>query len=866
MADVTVKQFADVVGISVDRLVEQLGAAGLSAKSAEDKITDTEKTDLLSHLRKLHGKDEAGSEPSKITLRRKTRSELKAPGGAGRARTRTTGGTPAKTVSVEFRKKHTYIKRSVILEEEAERVALVEDEKLTELPETAEIPVVEIDPELELARQEQAERERQEQEKLRLEEEARKKAEEEVRIKAEDDARIRAEAEAKENAEREAAEVEARRQAEEKKKASSAEDTRGKRSKDDKKTKYGRQELHVANSKSGRRKKKPASQRRAANHAGSGKHAFEMPVNPVVREVAIPEMITVAELAQKMSVKAAELIKVLMKLGTMATINQPIDRDTASLIVEEMGHTAVILNENAIEEKIQIADVDDSEKEPRAPVVTIMGHVDHGKTSLLDYIRESTVTQGEAGGITQHIGAYHVSTPNGDICFLDTPGHAAFTAMRARGAKATDIVILVVAADDGVMPQTEEAIKHAKAAGVPMIVAVNKIDKANADPERVKTELSSRDVAPEEWGGSTMFVNVSAKTGEGVDKLLDAVLLQAEVLELRAPVTGPASGVVIESSLDKGRGPVATILVQSGTLRRGDIILCGREFGRVRAMIDEHGKQIEEAGPSYPAEVLGLSRTPNAGDEATVVSDERKAREIAEFRQSKDRETRMARQHAAKLDNLFSQMSAGETVTFNVMIKADVQGSSEALADSLMKLCNEDLGVRVNIIANGVGGITESDVNLAVASSAIIIGFNVRAEASARKIVEDEGVDMRYYSVIYNVIDDVKDAISGMLSPEVRESIIGVALVRDVFRSSKLGAIAGCMVETGVVRRSSPIRVLRDNVVIYEGELESLRRYKDDVNDVKSGTECGIGVKNYNDVQAGDQIEVFERIEVARTL
>jgi translation initiation factor IF-2 len=531
-----------------------------------------------------------------------------------------------------------------------------------------------------------------------------------------------------------------------------------------------------------------------------------------------------------------------------------------------MGHTAVILNENAIEDKIQIADVDDSEKEPRAPVVTIMGHVDHGKTSLLDYIRKSTVTQGEAGGITQHIGAYHVSTPNGDICFLDTPGHAAFTAMRARGAKATDIVILVVAADDGVMPQTEEAIKHAKAAGVPMIVAVNKIDKPNADPERVKTELSSRDVAPEEWGGTTMFVNVSAKSGEGVEQLLEAVLLQAEVLELRAPVTGPASGVVIESSLDKGRGPVATILVQSGTLRRGDIILCGREFGRVRAMIDENGKQIDEAGPSYPAEVLGLSRTPNAGDEATVVSDERKAREIAEFRQSKDRETRMARQHAAKLDNLFSQMTAGETVTFNVMIKADVQGSSEALADSLMKLCNEELGVRVNIIANGVGGITESDVNLAVASSAIIIGFNVRAETNARKIVEDEGVDMRYYSVIYNVIDDVKDAISGMLSPEVRESIIGVALVRDVFRSSKLGAIAGCIVETGVVRRSSPIRVLRNNVVIYEGELESLRRYKDDVNDVKSGTECGIGVKNYNDVQAGDQIEVFERVEVARTL
>ncbi len=860
MADVTVKQFADVVGISVERLVEQLDAAGLSAKNAEDIITDSEKTELLAHLRKLHGKEDDGAEPSKITLRRKTRSELKVPGGSGRTRTRTAAG---KTVSVEFRKKHTYVKRTAIVDEEP-----VEEEAPAELSETeTELPPDQTPVnEQEVALQREAEEKAKE--LMQAEAEAAREkaeAEERERLRLEEEARARAEQEAQAAAEREAAEVEARRQAEEKKKAATQEDTRGKR-KEDKKTKYGRQELHVATSKSGRRKKKSATPRRAVAPAGSGKHAFEMPVAPVVREVQIPEMITVADLAQKMSVKAAEVIKVLMSLGTMATINQSVDRDTATLIVEEMGHVPVMLNENAIEDEIQVVEVDDSEKEPRAPVVTIMGHVDHGKTSLLDFIRESQVTEGEAGGITQHIGAYHVNTPNGDICFLDTPGHAAFTAMRARGAKATDIVILVVSADDGVMPQTEEAIKHARAGDVPIIVAVNKIDKPEADPERVKTELSSREVIPEEWGGDTMFVNVSAKTGEGVEQLLEAVLLQSEVLELRAAHDGPATGVVIESSLDKGRGPVATILVQSGVLRKGDILLAGREFGRVRAMIDENGNQIDEAGPSYPAEVLGLSRTPNAGDEAMVVADERKAREIAEFRQGKDRENRMARQQAAKLDNLFSQMADGETVTLNVLIKADVQGSSEALADSLLKLCNDELGVKVNIVSNGVGGITETDINLAVASNAIVVGFNVRAEASARKIVEDEGVDMRYYSVIYNVIDDVKDAISGMLSPEVRESIIGIALVRDVFRSSKLGAIAGCIVESGVVRRSNPIRVLRDNVVIYEGELESLRRFKDDVNEVKSGTECGIGVKNYNDVKPGDQIEVFERIEVARTL
>ena len=580
--------------------------------------------------------------------------------------------------------------------------------------------------------------------------------------------------------------------------------------------------------------------------------------------MAIPESLTVAELAQRMSVKAAEVIKAMMNLGSMVTINQVIDQDTATVVVEEMGHRAKIIRENAIEEDLREVTPDQGEVEPRPPVVTIMGHVDHGKTSLLDYIRKSRVAAGEAGGITQHIGAYRVEIDSGAVTFIDTPGHEAFTAMRARGAKVTDIVILVVAADDGVMPQTEEALNHAKAGGVPMIVAVNKIDKPDADPDRIKQEMANRDVIPEDWGGDTQFVNVSATTGEGIDGLLEAISLQAEVLELKAVPNGPAKGTVIESRLDKGRGPVATVLVQSGRLKRGDILLTGTEFGRVRAVTDARGVQIEEAGPSDPVEVLGLSGTPNAGDEATVVDDERKAREIASYRVGKDRESKLARQQAAKLENMFSQMKEGQESSVRILLKADVQGSSEALSDALLKLGNEE--VHVDFVSTGVGGISESDVNLAMAARATIIGFNVRADSAARRLVEEEGLDLRYYSVIYEVIDDVKAALSGLLAPEIRESIIGIAEVKDVFRSSQLGAIAGCIVSEGVVKRSSPIRVLRENVVVYEGELESLRRFKDDVNEVRSGTECGIGVKNYNDVKAGDQIEVFERIEVARSI
>jgi translation initiation factor IF-2 len=566
-----------------------------------------------------------------------------------------------------------------------------------------------------------------------------------------------------------------------------------------------------------------------------------------------------------MSVKAAEVIRELMKQGMMVTINQMLDRDTASLIVEDMGHRPVVTDEKTIEEEILGEMVsEEGETRPRAPVVTIMGHVDHGKTSLLDYIRRTRVAAGEAGGITQHIGAYHVKTDRGMISFLDTPGHAAFSAMRARGAQATDIVILVVAADDGVMPQTVEAIQHARAAGVPIVVAVNKIDKPEANSDRVMQELSQQEVIPEEWGGDTMFVKVSAKTGEGIDDLLDAVLLQAEVLELRASVTGPARGTIVESSLDKGRGAVATVLVQSGTLRRGDMIVSGSEVGRVRAMFDESGRAVKEAGPSTPVQVLGLSAAPNAGDDVLVVPDERRARELAMLRQERERDSKLAAQKAAKLEDLFSQMKEGEAKTVNLIVKADVQGSVEALRESLIKVSTEE--VKVVVVASGVGGINESDANLAVTSGATLIGFNVRADAAARRVVDEKDLDLRYYSIIYEVIDDVKKALSGLLEPEVREEIIGLAQVRDVFRSSKFGAIAGSMVLEGVIKRNNPIRVLRDNVVVYEGALESLRRFKEDVAEVKAGTECGIGVKNYNDVKVGDQIEVFERVQVIRKI
>jgi translation initiation factor IF-2 len=835
MAGVSVKQLAEVLNVSVDRLLGQLDKAGMAFESAEQVVSDDEKMKLLNFLRDTHGgaAETKVAEPKKITLRRKTVSELKQPAGQGRTTAR------GKTVSVEVRKKRTYMKRSEVVSEEAERLK----------EETARIAA---ERELQEQQAEEERKRRAEASEAKAREEAARQAEEEARKKEEE--RLREEAAA--------AAVAAPPPPPPEKAA----EKRGKRDKDKEKgersTKYGRKELHVTAGKSGRRKKKTSEAR--VTVSTSGAHGFEKPVAPIVREVSIPETITVAELAQKMAVKAAEVIKVMMGMGSMVTINQVLDQETASIVVEEMGHTVKLVKADAIEESIEQADEGTGERVTRAPAVTIMGHVDHGKTSLLDYIRASKVTAGEAGGITQHIGAYHVETERGPITFLDTPGHEAFTAMRARGAQATDIVILVVAADDGVMPQTKEAIQHAKAAGVPMVVAVNKIDKPEAQPDRVKQELVAAEVVPEDWGGDTQFVHVSAHTGEGVDELLDAVLLQAELLELTAVKDAPARGVVIEARLDKGRGAVSTILVQNGTLHKGDVILAGQEYGRVRALTDENGKSVKEAGPSIPVEILGLSGTPSAGDDVIVVADERKAREVALFRQGKFRDVKLARQQKAKLESMFTQMEEGHVGTLNLVIKADVQGSVEALSESLTKLSTDE--VRVKIVASGVGGINESDVNLAVASEAIMIGFNVRADASAKRLIEEEGVDLHYYSVIYDAIDEIKRSLSGMLAPEFKEQIVGLAEVRDVFRSPKLGAIAGCMVVEGTVKRNNPIRVLRDNVVIYEGELESLRRFKDDVQEVRSGTECGIGVKNYNDVKVGDQIEVFEQVKVERSL
>jgi translation initiation factor IF-2 len=620
----------------------------------------------------------------------------------------------------------------------------------------------------------------------------------------------------------------------------------------------------VASGASARNKKK----KRVKERTGSGsvstetRHAFEMPTAPIKREVTIGETITAQEIAQKMAVKATEVIKTMMNMGVMATINQPIDRDTATLVVEEMGHIAKVLKGDQVEEDLQGESAPETEK-PRPPVVTVMGHVDHGKTSLLDYIRTTKVAAGEAGGITQHIGAYHVETPKGMVTFLDTPGHAAFTAMRARGAKATDVVVLVVAADDGVMPQTIEAIQHAKAAGVPIIVAVNKIDKPDAEPDRVRTELSKHEVIAEEWGGTNMFVQVSAKTGQGVDALLDAILLQAEVLELTAADDGLATGIVIESSVEKGRGAVATVLVKKGTLKLGDPIIAGNEFGRVRAMFDENGKAVESAAPSIPVQVLGLQGSPNAGDEFLAVENERKAREVALYRQGKFRDVKLAKQ-ASKMQDVFGQMEEQKIGVIPILLKTDVQGSAEALRDALNKLATAE--VQVKIIASGVGGITISDVQLAAASKARIIGFNVRADAAARESIKDNEVEVQYFSIIYEAIDYVKDLLSGLLAPEIKETILGTAQVREVFRSSKFGVVAGCLVTEGVVKRNNPIRVLRDSVVIFEGALESLRRFKDDAGEVRAGTECGIGVKNYQDVRVGDQIECYARVEVARSI
>ena len=835
MAEVTVAQFAETLKVGVDKLLTQLDEAGIKVSGAEDRITDDAKLELLSYLRRSHGRAEPEvAAPRKITLKRKSHTELRVAADKGRAR----------TVNVEVRTKRTYVKREALEEEAREKQEELDQQRRVEQDAVSAV-------------------ERAEQERREAEERAQREAEEEARrLAEEEEARRRA---ADDEARRTLAEQQAREQTErerekERRKKESEREGRGRGAAKEART------LHVAGDKAGkRRKRKQAPDRgRASRFNVETQHGFERPTAPVVREVSIPETISVAELAQRMAVKGPEVIKILMNMGAMVTINQSIDQDTAVLVVEEMGHTTKLMRETEIEDSMldDVAIATDAKQVPRSPVVTIMGHVDHGKTSLLDYIRSTRVASGEAGGITQHVGAYSVSTPKGKVTFLDTPGHAAFTAMRARGAQVTDIVVLVVAANDGVMPQTVEAVQHSKAAGVPIIVAVNKIDLEDADPERVKSGLSQHGVISEDWGGENLFVNVSAKTGVGIDELLDAILLQAEVLDLQAPGEGPARGVVVEASLEKGRGAVATVLVQGGLLKVGDVLLAGRETGRVRAMFDEAGQSVKQAGPSTPVVVLGLSGTPSAGDEVLVVDDERKAREVAEYRQGKQRDVKLAQQQAAKLEDVFSQMAAGEAASVQLMIKADVHGSAEALRDAMTRMSSDE--VRVKVIASGVGGITESDVNLAAASQAIVIGFNVRADAAARQAIKDSGVDVRYYSIIYEAIDDVKAAISGLMLPEIRENIVGLAQVREVFNSPKYGDIAGSMVLEGYVRRANPIRVLRDNVVIYEGALESLRRFKDDVNEVRAGTECGIGVRNYNDVKPGDQIECFERFEVER--
>ncbi len=865
MAQVTVEQLAETVGASVDRLLSQMKDAGLPHASADEAVSEEDKQTLLTHLKKSHG-ERAGA-PKKITLKRKSVSTLRA-GGAGK-----------RTVNVEVRKKRTYVKREDL--EDATEAEAGADMEATDTAADlasdtsgAEAAPVSVDTaagndDPEMLRQRAAARRKAEEQARQLELEAAAKARDEEAAR-----------QAEEGAEA-TGKVGERKQPKRLHAAPSKDDAT--KTRDELRRRPGKGRLERGGVPGARGKQRghnlsindlEAAEAGVARRRGGrrkklsdepNQHAFEQPTEKIIYDVSIPENITVGDLAQQMAVKAGEVIKELMNLGVMATINQMLDQDTATLVVEELGHRVVLKSNEEVEERLEeTLASQEGTPEPRAPVVTVMGHVDHGKTSLLDYIRESRVASGEAGGITQHIGAYHVKTDKGMITFLDTPGHAAFTAMRARGAKSTDIVILVVAADDGVMPQTEEAIQHARAADVPIVVAVNKIDKEGADPERVKTELAAKEVIPEDWGGDTQFIPVSAHTGQGIDELLDALLLQSEVLELTAPADVPASGIVIESRLDKGRGAVASLLIQQGTLKQGDIVLAGLQYGRVRAMLDENGQPVDEAGPSIPVEVLGLDGTPDAGDPVVAVENEKKAREVADFRQEKMRSSKLARQQAAKLDNMFETMTAGSVETLNLIIKADVRGSFEALQGALADLGNEE--VKVNIVSGGVGGISETDISLAMTSSAIIIGFNARADSKARAAAENEGIEIRYYNVIYDLIDDVRAALSGMLSPEMREEIVGIAEVRDTFRSPKFGLIAGCMVIEGTVYRSKPIRVLRDNLVIYEGELESLRRFKDDANEVRNGTECGIGVKNYTDVKVGDLIEVFDVNEIARSL
>ncbi len=858
MAEVTVKQLASVVGTPVEHLLEQIKSAGLSIDSPEALVSDEDKIRLLSHLRGLHGKSDAQGDikPRKIVLKRKSVSELKM----------SAGGAQGKTVAIEVRRKRS-ISRPV-----APVVAVVDEaeakpEQPVELTELEKLRIdqakreAEREAERELKRKRAGEREQAElDEQTRL---ARLKVEEatvaENQGKKKSKVKEKSTAKAKVVTPDVVQAEETRRQKTPSKKGKAETSTRNTKEP----TLYGRKELHV--SVSDRRKKKKGKRVRSSTVVADTKHAFERPVAPIVHEVVIPETITVDDLAKRMSMKAAELIMHLMKMGVMATINQVIDQDTAVLVVEELGHKIVTVNEDDYEQTLLARDTSGYEEKARPPVVTIMGHVDHGKTSLLDYIRKSKVASGEAGGITQHIGAYRVETGKGMVTFLDTPGHAAFTSMRARGANATDIVVIVVAADDGVMPQTVEAVQHAKAADVPVLIAINKMDKEGADPDRVKNELGNYGIIPEDWGGENIFVNISAHTGQGIDELLDAILLQADLLELKSVVDGPAKGVVLEASLDKGRGVTSTVLIQEGTLRKGDIMLAGEDFGRVRTMFDESGRVIESAGPSIPVAVIGLSNTPNAGDEMLVLEDERTARDVAVKRKEKKRNIRLAAQQANKLDSMFDQMKEGEVKKLNVLLKADVQGSLHAISDSLLKLAADNDQVDVRIVGSGVGGINETDISLAAASNAIVIGFNVRADASARRASAERGVELNYYSIIYELIDEVTKALTGMLRAEYREQILGMATVQEVFKSPAFGQVAGSLVTEGVVRKDAPIRVLRDNVVIFEGELESLRRFKDNVKEVNSGTECGIAVKNY-DVQVGDQIEVFEKIELERKL
>jgi translation initiation factor IF-2 len=852
MADVTVRELAETVGAPVDRLLKQMQDAGLPHKADKDAVSEEEKQELLAYLKRSHG--EAEGAPRKITLTRKSTSTLKAGQGKGR------------TVAVEVRKSRTYVKRPDAPTDHAKGPA-------ADAAAHAK-PAVKSQSEVEA-------------ERIRREDTARKAAEEETRrIEAEkkaEDERRRAEIERKKEEaqaakaapkveetdkarlEREAAEAVAQAQATEQKAGSPK-----RAAKDRGRDKSGRGAVATADDEFGDGKQRRRREitlkpdlRRPKRKVDKQGGEFERPTEFVKREVQVPEAITVGDLAQRMSVKAGEVIKTLMGMGVMATINYVLDQDSAILVIEEMGHVAKTVAADAIEHAHEQSLNIEGDARTRPPVVTIMGHVDHGKTSLLDYIRKTRVASGEAGGITQHIGAYHVDIPQGSITFLDTPGHAAFTAMRARGAQATDIVVLVVAADDGVMPQTEEAVQHARAAGTPIIVAVNKMDKEGADPERVKNELASKGVTPDDWGGDTQFVNVSALTGQGVEDLLNAIILQAEVMELTAVPDGPGRGVVIESRLDRGRGPVATVLVQNGTLRQGAVLIAGEFIGRVRAMVNDRGEQVKEAGPSTPVEVLGLAGTPDAGDPFSVAPDERKARELADFRQNKSTEQRQAAHQATKIENMFATMQEGEKSILRLVLKTDVRGSLEAITHAINEISTSE--VKALIIGSGVGGISESDAMLALTSRATIFGFNVRPDPAAKKVIERENVDIRYYSVIYELLDDIKQVLSGMLAPEIREEILGLAEVRDVFRSPRYGQVAGCMVLDGTIFRSKKVRVLRDNVVIHEGELDSLRRFKDDVNEVRAGLECGIGVRNY-DVKVGDKIEVFDTKEIARAL